>query len=93
MCLIKYLKRILRNEDIQQKPLKTFLDIDVFDDVLYKVEDNIYRGWVFNKNKHGLYIVYSNGETLLEDAIIVDRPYNVTEVYNKNNILYFNEPI
>lgn len=93
MCLIKYLKRILRNEDIQQRPLKTFLDIDIFDDVWYKVGDDIYRGWVFNKTKHGLYIVYSNGETLLEDAIIVDRPYNVTEVYNKNNILYFNEPI
>ena len=68
----------------------TVKDLQIFDDIWIKDEEEIFKGWIFDISRRCITVVY--GEDLRDFKFQIPRPTNVTEIIQGNKILYCNEP-
>ena len=73
-----------------QKPLKTIKDLDVFDDIWIKEDDEIYYGWIYEISRRHITVVYDNAKRDYIFQII--KPLSNTQLEQDNKILYCNKP-
>ena len=73
-----------------QKPLKTIKDLDVFDDVWIKEDNEIYYGWIYEISRRHITVVYDNAKRDYIFQII--KPLSNTQLEQDNKILYCNKP-
>lgn len=89
MGLIEFITGLKKKPEIK-KPLKTIKDLEIFDDVWVKENDEIYRGWIFDITRRNIVVCYGNQP--LDFRFQIPRPLTLTEVKQDNKILYCNEP-
>lgn len=93
MLLIKRIIQFLKNLTVQtdncQRKLKTIKDLQIFDDVWIKEDEDIFKGWIYDISRRCITIVY--GEDLRDFKFQIPRPMNVTEIIQGNKILYCNK--
>ena len=73
-----------------QKPLKTIKDLDVFDDVWIKENDEIYYGWVYEISRRHITVVYDDAKKDYKFQII--KPLTNTQIEQDNKVLFCNKP-
>ena len=91
----KKLFRISPEEQIVNVPEKLLdlASVNIFDDVWIKVGSNIFSGWVVERNNGILYIVYTDGNKKLQDAVFkIERPLNRTEITQNEKTLLLIKP-
>ena len=89
MGFIEFITGLKKKPEIK-KPLKTIKDLEIFDDVWVKENEEIYRGWVFDITRRNIVVCY--GSQPLDFRFQIPRPLTLTEVKQDNKILYCNEP-
>ena len=66
-------------------------NIKQFDDVWVKENDLIFEGWVVKKEGGVLFIVYTDNNKKLQDALFkIERPLDRTQIEDNGKILYLN---
>ena len=67
-------------------------NIKQFDDVWIKENDLIFEGWVVKKEGGVLFIVYTDNNKKLQDALFkIERPLDRTQIEDNGKILYLNK--
>lgn len=100
--IMKWLKKIFDIKEekkdsvpkIIEKPknLKTISQIKQFDDVWIRIDGVIYEGWVTENKENIVYIVYTDNNNKLQDAVFkIERPLTRTTIENNNKLLILNE--
>lgn len=77
-------------EPTAPKPLKTIKDLDVFDDVWIKDDEEIYYGWIYEISRRHITVVYDNAKKDYKFQIV--KPLNNTQLEQDSKILYCNDP-
>ena len=62
-------------------------NINIFDDVWIKVNNNIYPGWVFDKIGNNVHIVYFDNNCILDAKFKIERPLDRIEITQNNKTL------
>lgn len=62
-------------------------NINIFDDVIVKINNKTYSGWVFDKTNTVLTIVYLDGSKLLETKFKIERPLDRIQIDENNKTL------
>lgn len=90
MKLIDKIKKWFKTKTEEFKPdiLKTIQTLCLFDDVWVLKEKQIYKGWVYEKGKNSVIVIY-NG--LDEIKFHYTRPLSQTIITNGTNKLILNE--
>lgn len=71
----------------------TLLNLKQFDDVWIQVDSNIFSGWVVERHDNIAYIVYTDENKKLQDALFkIERPLNRTEITQNKKTLFLNKP-
>lgn len=70
-------------------PEKTIKDIEFFDDVWIKDNDVIYKGWVWEKTRRHITVIYNEG--ILDFKFNLTKPFNRTSIEQDNKVLYCNK--
>ena len=74
------------------KSLKNISQIKQFDDVWIKIDNNIYEGWVTENKENIVYIVYTDDNNKLQDAVFrIERPLTRTTIICNNKTLILNK--
>lgn len=73
----------------KQNKVKTVKDLQIFDDIWVKEDDEIFSGWIYDISRRCITVVY--GEDLRDFKFQIPRPMNVTEIVQGNKTLYCNE--
>lgn len=88
MSLLKKLFKKEQNIEIPIKPNVTLGTLKEYDDVLVKIGDSTYDGWVYGKDSQKIYIVYTDNNNKLEyTELTIERPLNRKEI-TENNITF-----
>lgn len=74
----------------ETKPKITINDLDIMDDVWIKEDGKIFKGWVWEKTRRHLTVVYDNAIKDYKFNLI--RPLTKFTLEQDNKILYCNEP-
>ena len=78
----------IKVEETQPKELKTIQTLTVFDDVWVWKEQQIHKGWVYEKTKNSIVVIY---DELAEIKFHYTRPLSQTIITNGTNKLILNE--
>ena len=89
MWLTRFITGIKKKPE-NNKPLKTIKDLEIFDDVWIKDDNEIYKGWIFDITRRNIIVCY--GKQPLDFRFQIPRPLTLTEIKQDNKILYCNEP-
>ena len=91
MKMMKWLSRLFGNKvEIPTNKL-TINDLDVLSDVWIKDSDGIVKGWVFEKTKSNLYIVYATMNDAGDLKVPIKRPFTRTSIDFGDKTIYFNK--
>ena len=82
--------RLVHKYEEDKKPLKIIKDLDVFDDVWIKDEDEIYYGWIFEITRRHITVVYDNAKR--DYKFYIEKQSKQTQIEQDNKILYCNKP-
>lgn len=93
LFIMKLLKKIknwfdLNIKENKPKDIKTTLTLDVFDDVWVSKDNQIYNGWVYEKNKNNIFVIYNGLE---EIKFYYNKTEPQTIIQNGNNKLILNK--
>ena len=73
-------------------PKKVLSDLNVYDDVWIKDNNNIYEGWVIERSKKFISVIYSDSENKLQDIkFLIDRPLDRSIIKYCNFFIYLNK--
>ena len=96
MNFIEKIKKFFTRKQIENKTqkiddFKTLGTINVYDDVIIVINDISYNGWILDKTKTHLLVVYDAPNHPLSEVIIpYSRPLNRTIITYNNMTLYLN---
>lgn len=80
------------NTIVETLPKKVLSELNVYDDVWIKDQENIYEGWVIERSKKFISIVYSDLENKLQDIkFLIDRPLDRSIIKYCNFFIYLNK--
>lgn len=82
--------RLVHKYEEDKKSLKIIKDLDVFDDVWVKDEDEIYYGWIFEITRRHITVVYDNAKR--DYKFYIEKQSKQTQIEQDNKILYCNKP-
>lgn len=82
--------KLVHKYEEDKKPLKIIKDLDVFDDVWVKDEDEIYYGWIFEITRRHITVVYDNAKR--DYKFHIEKQSKQTEIKQDNKVLYCNDP-
>lgn len=90
MKLLKKIKNWFNSnlEVLKPKYIKTTKTLDVFDDVWIIKDKQLYNGWVYEKNKNIIFVIYNGLEEL---KFYYNKTESQTIIQNGNNKLILNE--
>lgn len=90
MKLINLFKKWFRIdvEEIQQKEPKTIQTLNVFDDVWIIINNEIHKGWIWEKTKNSIIVIYNSSN---EFRFRYNRPLSQTVLNCDNATLILNE--
>ena len=71
-------------------PEKRIKDLDFFDDVWIKDNNDIYEGWVFDITRRHVIVVYDNAKK--DFKFRIEKQTKQTEIKQDDKILYCNKP-
>lgn len=72
------------------KQIKTIKDLQEFDDVWIKEDDELFMGWVYDISRRCITVVY--GPDLRDFKFQIPRPLTLTQIEQGNKVLYCNKP-
>ena len=78
------------NQVKEEITLKTIKDLQEFDDVWIKEDDELFMGWVYDISRRCITVVY--GPDLRDFKFQIPRPLTLTQIEQGNKILYCNKP-
>lgn len=78
----------VKKEPIVKK--KTVKDLQLFDDIWIKEDDDIYKGWIWDISRRCITVVY--GEDLRDFRFQIPKPMTAVMISQDNKILYCNNP-
>lgn len=88
--MFKFIKKLFKlNETKSLKKEKTVKDLQIFDDIWVKEDNEIFKGWIWDISRRCITVVY--GEGLRDFKFQIPRPMNVTEIVQGDKVLYCNE--
>lgn len=73
-----------------EKRLKVVKDLDVFDDVWIKENNEIYYGWIYEITRRHITAVYDNAKR--DYKFHIEKQSKQTEIKQDNKVLYCNDP-
>lgn len=73
-----------------EKRLKVVKDLDVFDDVWIKENNEIYYGWIYEITRRHITVVYDNAKR--DYKFHTEKQSKQTEIKQDNKVLYCNDP-
>lgn len=82
--------RLVHKYEEQEKPLKIVKDLDVFDDVWVKEDNDIYYGWVYEITRRHVTVVYDNAKR--DYKFYIEKQSKQTQIEQDNKTLYCNKP-
>lgn len=82
--------KLVHKYEEDKKPLKIIKDLDVFDDVWVKDEDEIYYGWIFEITRRHITVVYDNAKR--DYKFHIEKQSKQTQIEQDNKTLYCNKP-
>ena len=93
---MKWLKKIFGPKGTPvieaSKSLKNISQIKQFDDVWVKIDNSIYDGWVTENKENTVYVVYTDDNNKLQDAVFkIERPLTRTTIEYNNKTLILNK--
>lgn len=77
-------------KDPPSKQLKSVKDLDIFDDIWVKDNEDVFQGWVYDISRRCITVVY--GEGLYDYKFQIPRPMNVSKIVQGDKTLYCNDP-
>ena len=86
--IIQSIRKLIVSTETQKK-LTTIKDLQIFDDIWVKDENDIFKGWIWDISRRCITVVY--GEDLRDFKFQIPRPMNVTEITQGNKTLYCNK--
>lgn len=91
--LIKTLFTRKQNKEPQKvEDFKTLETIKVYDDVIIKIDDKFYNGWISGITKNNLIICYDEPNDAFKEIVIpYNRPYNKSIITFNNKTVYLNK--
>lgn len=69
---------------------KTIKDLDVIDDVWIKDGEELFKGWVFERSRRCIYVVYGTDQR--DYCFQLPRPLTVDKIEQGDKVLYCNNP-
>ena len=73
-------------------PKKILSELNVYDDVWIQDKNNIYEGWVIERSKKFISVVYSDSDNKLQDIkFLIDRPLDRSIIKYCNFFIYLNK--
>ena len=73
-------------------PKKVLSELNVYDDVWIQDKNNIYEGWVIERSKKFISVVYSDADNKLQDIkFLIDRPLDRSVIKYCNFFIYLNK--
>lgn len=86
MGLFKRLFKKHKNIEIKSQDDLNLGNIKIYDDVIIKINNCEFPGWVYGKTSQKIHIVFTNQDSQLEYAeFTIERPLNRKEI-TENNI-------
>lgn len=73
-----------------EEQIKTIKDLQEFDDVWIKEDDELFLGWIYDISRRCITVVY--GSDLRDFKFQIPRPLNLTQIEQGNKVLYCNKP-
>lgn len=85
------LKDLFKSNPIKEEiNLKTIKDLQEFDDVWIKEDDELFMGWIYDISRRCITVVY--GPDLRDFKFQIPKPLTLTQIEQGNKILYCNKP-
>ena len=98
MCIFKkFFKRkkkaYIKTEIITSYKTINLANIEQFDDVWLKINNNIFEGWVVERKDNFVYISYSDENNKLKDAFFtIERPLERNYIEQNKITLFLTKP-
>ena len=89
--MFEFIKKLFKpTQSNSEKQIKTIKDLQEFDDVWIKEDDELFLGWIYDISRRCITVVYGSG--LSDFKFQIPRPLTLTQIEQGNKILYCNKP-